>query len=227
MRFESVLCLPVWSFDGPSRQDGVCVGSLCEPLLACHSIRFSRFKLQRISHISCGFARCVPPVLRWRQGDTLPIRLTRVNTFSEHSFGLVQTLVPTLDLGNKERLPVIPEAPTGQHFGRVNAAARLLCDRLQATFRFQHALRSPVGSGGCGSRTLPPLLHGTQGVLRGEIVHTHRVWAEHAPGRTNREMQVAVRRQSTPRLVPVDRARVAALPDLHEMTLKSRTRVAI
>ena len=23
MRFESVLCLPVWSFDGPSRQDGV------------------------------------------------------------------------------------------------------------------------------------------------------------------------------------------------------------
>jgi hypothetical protein len=64
MRFESLLCLPVWSFNGPSRQDGVCVGSLCEPLLACHSIRFSRFKLQRIPCISCGFARCVPPELR-------------------------------------------------------------------------------------------------------------------------------------------------------------------
>jgi hypothetical protein len=63
MRFESDQCLPVWSFNGPSRQDGVCVGSLCEPLLACHSIRFSRFKLQRISHMTCGFPRCVPPAL--------------------------------------------------------------------------------------------------------------------------------------------------------------------
>ena len=31
MRFGSVLCLPVWSFDGPSRQDGVLCGSQCEP----------------------------------------------------------------------------------------------------------------------------------------------------------------------------------------------------
>ncbi len=56
--------LPVWSFDGPSRHDGVCVGSLCEPLLACHSIRFSRFKLQRIPLTTCGFPCCVPPVVR-------------------------------------------------------------------------------------------------------------------------------------------------------------------
>ena len=27
MRFGSVLCLPVWSFDGPSRHDGVLCGS--------------------------------------------------------------------------------------------------------------------------------------------------------------------------------------------------------
>lgn len=31
MRFGSVLCLPVWPFDGPSRQDGVLCGSQCEP----------------------------------------------------------------------------------------------------------------------------------------------------------------------------------------------------
>jgi len=104
VRFGSVLCLPVWSFDGPSRQDGVSVGSRCEPLLACHSIRFSRFRLQRIPCISCGFARCAPPNSRWRQGNILRTFCTRVNGLVE----LSQTSFPAdpvQDLGQQKRLP--------------------------------------------------------------------------------------------------------------------------
>jgi hypothetical protein len=86
MRFGSVLSLPVWPFDGPSRQDGVCVVRNAN-LLACHSIRFSRFKLRQIPCVSCGFARRLPADVRRRQGDTLRTRSECVNGFVGLSFG--------------------------------------------------------------------------------------------------------------------------------------------
>ena len=53
---------PVWTDLGVIR-----FGLLIDPLemtgsfLACHSIRFSRFKLRQIPCITCGFTRRVPP----------------------------------------------------------------------------------------------------------------------------------------------------------------------
>lgn len=140
--------LPVWSVNGPSRHDGVSVGSLCEPLLACHSIRFSRFKLQRIPCISCGFARCVPPSCVRRQGDTLLSLACRVNglseLFSSHfqlcSFALSGELKTPPDLSRK--------APTHSMSAACTRRPELLCKHLRAAFRFQHTLRSLVASGG-------------------------------------------------------------------------------
>jgi hypothetical protein len=66
----------VWSFDRPSRLTG--------SFLACHSIRFSRFKLRRINPLPCGFTRRTPLIRSRRRGDTLRIPLCRVNRFLEH-----------------------------------------------------------------------------------------------------------------------------------------------
>jgi len=70
----------VWSFNRPSRLTG--------SFLACHSIRFSRFKLRRINPLSCGFTRRMPQIRSRRRGDTLRTPLGRVNRFSQHFRGL-------------------------------------------------------------------------------------------------------------------------------------------
>ena len=144
--------LPVWSFDGPSRHDGVCVGSLCEPLLACHSIRFSRFKLQRIPLTTCGFPCCVPPVVcsaarRYITHSPWPCQQVVGALFRR----LITELVSP-DQGCKKRLPIVSG---GRQQSSVSTASlRLLgClwTHLRTAFRFQHALRSAGGSGGAVS----------------------------------------------------------------------------
>lgn len=150
MRFESDLCLPVWSFDGPSRQDGVSVGSLCEPLLACHSIRFSRFKLQRIPYITCGFLRCMPPA----SCSAARRYITHSPSSCQQLFGTffraVSDPVPIAHPEMKNALRLFRKALAGQHVGRVAAALRLLCDRFRTAFCFQHALRSRSRFRRCG-----------------------------------------------------------------------------
>ena len=66
------------------------IGLVCkDPLemtgsfLACHSIRFSRFKLRRTTPLSCGFTRRLPLNRSWRRGDTLLISSLPVNSLSE------------------------------------------------------------------------------------------------------------------------------------------------
>lgn len=54
--------------------------------------------------------------------------------------------------GTKDASRLSRKAFAGQHVGRVLAASLLLCDRLRTAFRFQHALRSPVGSGGAATK---------------------------------------------------------------------------
>ena len=142
MRFESVLCLPVWSFNGPSRQDGVVL------------VRFANlYWLVTVSGFqgsSCGGFPAYPAVLPAasrqtcvrRQGDTLRIRLHRVNSFSKLSFGPCQVRNLASHLEIRNALRVIRKASAAQHVGRVAAAFSLLCDRLRTAFCFQHALRS-------------------------------------------------------------------------------------
>lgn len=142
--------LPVWSFNGPSRHDGVCVGSLCEPLLACHSIRFSRFRLQRIPLITCGFVCCVPPVLCSAARRYITHSPCPCQQVSELSFG---DCPPSSSCMIQDAKSASRSCPGRSQycFGHSLWLSAMLCDRRRAASRFQHALRSPVGAGGAVS----------------------------------------------------------------------------
>ena len=86
-----------------------------------------------------------------RRGDTLLIRPNRVNKFPELFSAFIRPLSRRPIRRTKNALRSSRKAPAGQHVGRVPAAGLLLCDRLRTAFRFQHALRSPVGSGGAAT----------------------------------------------------------------------------
>ncbi len=164
MRFESDLCLPVWSFDGPSRPTGY--------VLVRYANLYWLVTVSGFQGSSCSGFPTYPAVLPAacrlacvkRQGDTLLIRTTRVNNFSEHFLDHILVGVPSQIRESKSASRSSRKASTGQHVGRVTAAPLLLCDRLRTAFRFQHALRSPVGSGGAATKiTTHP--HGAQGFL--------------------------------------------------------------
>jgi hypothetical protein len=72
--------------------------------LACHSIRFSRFKLRRTTPLSCGFTRRVPLNRSWRRGDTLLIPSQPVNSLIE-VFSNVFRFDEILITGERKRLP--------------------------------------------------------------------------------------------------------------------------
>jgi hypothetical protein len=166
MRFESVLCLPVWSFDGPSRPTGYVL------------VRFANlYWLVTVSGFqgsSCSGFPTYPAVLPAacclacvkRQGDTLLIRTTRVNNLSEHFFGQLSADVPSQMRDSKSASRSSRKALAGQHVNRVTAASRLLCDRLRTAFRFQHALRSPVGSGGAATKITTARAYSARGFSR-------------------------------------------------------------
>jgi hypothetical protein len=86
MRFESVQCLPVWSFNGPSRPTGY--------VLVRYANLYWLVTVSGFQGSSCSGFPTYPAVLPAacyltrvkRQGDTLLIRTTRVNNFSEHFF---------------------------------------------------------------------------------------------------------------------------------------------
>ncbi len=107
---------------------------------------------------SCSRFRLLPAVLPAacrlccvrRQGDTLRIRLSRVNRLSELFFGTLRAKFISPDPGSKERLPTLFGGAHRQLMCRITAASRLLCDQLRTAFRFQHALRSPVWLRRCG-----------------------------------------------------------------------------
>ena len=122
MRFGSVLCLPVWSFDGPSRQDGVSV------------VRFANlYWLVTVSGFqgsSCSGFPTYPAVLSAarrqklfrRRGGTLRIRLDRVNSSPEHFPRPYAVACPATRRRIEERPRLIRKALAGQHVGRVPAA---------------------------------------------------------------------------------------------------------
>jgi hypothetical protein len=87
-----------------------------------------------------------------RQGGTLRIRLDRVNSFSELFSDQLTAGVPSPDRDTNNASRSFRKAFAAQHVDRVPAACPLLCDRLRAAFRFQHALRSPSGSGGAATK---------------------------------------------------------------------------
>jgi hypothetical protein len=98
-------------------------------------------------------AACRPYCVR-RQGGTLRIRLDRVNSFAELFPDHASAGVQMPDQGTRNASRSFRKAFAAQHVDRVSAASLLLCDRLRAAFRFQHALRSPVGSGGAATKII-------------------------------------------------------------------------
>ena len=95
MRFESDLCLPVWSFDGPSRPTGY--------VLVRYANLYWLVTVSGFQGSSCSGFPTYPAVLPAacyltrvkRQGDTLLIRTTRVNNFSEHFLDYLEVDVPS------------------------------------------------------------------------------------------------------------------------------------
>jgi len=62
-----------------------------------------------------------------RQGDTLRIRLHRVNSFLKLSFGPFQVRIPASNPEIRNALRVIRKASAAQCLGRVTTAVSLLC----------------------------------------------------------------------------------------------------
>lgn len=123
MRFESVQCLPVWSFNGPSRPTGY--------VLVRYANLYWLVTVFGFQGSSCSGFPAYPAVLPAacrlccvkRQGGTLRIRLDRVNSFSELSSDHVAAGVPRPDRGTKKRLPIVSEGVHTTVNDRVYAAS--------------------------------------------------------------------------------------------------------
>ena len=124
MRFESDLCLPVWSFDGPSRPTGY--------VLVRYANLYWLVTVSGFQGSSCSGFPTYPAVLPAacclacvkRQGDTLLIRTTRVNNFSEQFSDHLSVGVPRQIQESKTPPDLLGRRPQDSMLA---ALPRLLC----------------------------------------------------------------------------------------------------
>lgn len=124
-------------------------------LLACHSIRFSRFRLGENPAVPCGFPAVVPPSVTRRRGDTLRISSPGVN----NSFQLFSIRSPGVSSGpqsgmkNAFRLGLKASAATTTR--RPCATRSPLYERPLAVGHYQPASRIGYEAEECGPTRLP------------------------------------------------------------------------
>ena len=184
--------------------------------MACHSIRFSRFKLRRIVPVSCGFTRRMPPDCSWRRGDTLRTHLHRVNRFVEQ----FPTLCREQSRNGSRGCKTPPHrAWEAQVITAVQSRiSMILCcvRRLPAAIPFQHRPRVTRAR--------------LEGVLYTLVPRHARESPDHSgsssyPGRCRREQPPASRRQKP--LLARDCAGEASLPYLDHSVLNARARESV
>ena len=157
--------LPDWSFNGPSRHDGFSV--VCFANLTGLS-QYPVFKVQAAADLPCVLRFCpLRATVCCFGGEEVHYAFASTVSTASRNFSRPccsrGSCAQSSETNNASRLS--RKALAGQHVYRVLAASVLLCDRLRTAFRFQHALRSPVGSGGAATKiTTRP--HGVQEHVR-------------------------------------------------------------
>ena len=79
----------VWPVDWPSRCDGVFLWILHESLLACHSIRFSRFRRSEAIHYRCRFPLSIAFLNQFRRHICTSLEMRNAPAFSAGGVGTV------------------------------------------------------------------------------------------------------------------------------------------
>ena len=142
-------------------------------LLACHSIRFSRFRLQRISRISCGFARRVPPD-SCLGGKEIHYALAsdRVNRFLRIFSDYLRGLSFMADPGTKNASRIVSGGVTGSMSSRTTATSIAFYGSSPNGTRF--STRAPVSwidSGGAVDVMYQPRDAACKGYSRRSVLY--------------------------------------------------------